>query len=377
MSRHLDATPERSYQSGRKVGPILVTAADVRHYAALADVGINLSDRVLNQMIAGIGLDAADGIPSSAPMTQASITTPVQFLQAWLPGFVRVLTAARKIDQLVGISTVGSWEDHSVVQGIMESVGAAEMYTDHGNLSLASWNTNFAEREIVRGESGIEVGRLEEARAARIRVNTAAEKRISATLALDILRNRIGFLGYNGGNNRTYGLLNDPELLPYETAAPTGAGGATEWRTKDFQGITGDLRLAAQTLRIQGQDNIDPATANVTLALPTNVVDYLSVTTDFGMSVRKWIQETYPNWRIESAPEMQEANGGENVFYLYAEEVEDGASDDNRTFVQMVPTKFQTLGVAKDVKTYREGYTNATAGVIGKRPFAVVRFTGI
>lgn len=377
MARFLEATQERSYQSGRRVAAITVTPADVRHYLALQNVGINLDDRTITKMIEGIGLDAADGIPALNPQTSPSITTPVQFLQAWLPGFVRVLTAARKIDVLVGVSTAGSWEDHSVVQGVMESAGIAEMYTDNGNLSLASWNANFVEREIVRGESGIEVGRLEEARAARIRINSAAEKRTSATLALDILRNRIGFLGYNEGNNRTYGFLNDPELLPYETAAASGDGGSTHWKDKDFQGITGDLRLAAQTLRIQGQDNIDPAEGNVTLALPTNVVDYLSVTTDYGQSVRAWIQETYPNWRIESAPELQEAHGGENVFYLYAETVEDGATDDSRTMLQVVPTRFQTLGVEKRVKTYLEGYTNATAGTFCKRPFAVTRFSGI
>lgn len=377
MSQHFESTRERSHQRGRRVGPVQVSAADVRHYAALADIGVNISDRDLRRMMSGLGLDSADGAAPLNTMTSPSITTPVQFLQAWLPGFVRVLTAARKIDTLVGLTTAGAWEDHSVVQGILEETGNAEIYTDMGNLAFASWNTNFAEREIVRGEMGMQVGLLEEARAARIRVNTAAEKRTAAALALDILRNRIGFYGFNEGANRTYGLLNDPELLPYNTVPATGAGGSTQWKDKNFQQITADLRLGAQQLRTQGQGNIDPAEGDVTLALPVNCADYLSVATDLGYSVRQWIKETYPNWRIESAPEFQGANGGANVFYLYAEHVEDGASDDSRTFVQVVPAKFQTLGVEKRVKTYLEGYTNATAGVMTKRPFAVVRFTGI
>lgn len=368
-------TPETSYQSPRRVGSFEVTAADVEHYADLAQIGINLDARTLNRMIAGIGLDVADGSAALPTLTTNTITTPVQFLQTWLPGFVRVLTAARKIDTLVGISTMGSWEDFSVVQAILENVGSAESYTDQGNLALASWNTNYAEREIVRGEMGIEVGILEDARAARVRINNAAEKRTSASLALDILRNRIGFYGFNSDNNRTYGFLNDPELLPYNTVP--ASGGSTQWKGKDFQGITADLRLAAQTLRLQGQGNIDPMEGDVTLALPTNCIDYLSVMTDQGISVRQWIQESYPNWRIESAPELQNAHGGANVFYLYAESVEDGASDDSRTFIQVVPTKYQTLGVERRVKTYLEGYTNATAGILTKRPFAVVRYSGI
>lgn len=375
MSRFHQSTPERSYQRGRRVGPVQVTAADVRHYADLERLGINISDRDIERMMSGLGLDSADNRAPVGPLTTPSITTPIQFLQAWLPGFVRVLTAARKIDTLVGRVTAGSWEDHSVVMGVLESVGSAEAYSDFGNLALASWNVNYTEREIVRGEMGMQVGVLEDARAARIRVNNAAEKRTSATLALDILRNRIGFYGFNVGNNRTYGFLNDPEQLPYSTVP--AQNGTTLWSGKDFNGITADLRLAARDLRVQGQGNIDPAVGDVTLALPISVVDYLSVTNAMGISVRQWIKETYPNWRIESAPELDGANGGANVFYLYAEDVEDGATDDSRTFGQIVPALFQTLGVEKRVKTYLEGYTNATAGVVTKRPFAIVRKTGI
>ena len=36
-------------------------------------------------------------------VTTASIGTPVQFLQNWLPGFVFVVTAARKIDDIIGL----------------------------------------------------------------------------------------------------------------------------------------------------------------------------------------------------------------------------------------------------------------------------------
>lgn len=376
MSVHYQATPERSHQAPRKVAPFNVTPNDVRRYADLTAIGINLDDRTLGRMIQGLGLDSVDGPAPVGLQTQASITTPVQFLQAWLPGFVRVLTAARKIDTLVGLTTAGSWEDHSVVQGIMEQVGEADIYSDYDNLALASWNTNFAEREIVRGEMGMQVGLLEEARAARIRVNSAAEKRTSAALSLDIFRNRVGFYGFNAGSNRTYGFLNDPELLPYETFPAVGTGSSTQWKDKNFQQITADLRLMAQMLRTQGQGNIDPAQGDVTLALPVNCADYLSVATDLGYSVRQWIKETYPNWRIETAVELQEAHGGENVVYLYAEHVEDGASDDSRTFVQVVPAKFQTLGVEKRVKSYLEGYTNATAGLMTKRPFAVTRWAG-
>ena len=77
------------------------------------------------------------------------------------------------------------------------------------------------------------------------------------------------------------------------------------------------------------------------------------------------------------APNLNKANGGANVFYLYAEEINDGSTDDNRVWVQVVPAKFMALGVDQGAKGITEDYTNATAGVMCKRPYAVYRATGI
>jgi len=81
--------------------------------------------------------------------------------------------------------------------------------------------------------------------------------------------------------------------------------------------------------------------------------------------------------RIESAPELDGANGGESVIYVYAENLRDGASDGGDVWAQLVPTKFMALGVEKRVKTYVEDFANATAGALLKRPFAVARYTGV
>jgi len=347
-----------------------MTADDVSDYAALGDLGINFGAKNVRAM-ANFAMD------TQADVSQPSITTPVQFLQNWLPGFVKVITAARKIDELVGISTTGSWEDQEIVQGLLEPIGNAVPYGDYTNVPLASWNTNFVRRTVIRFEKGIKVGMLEEARAARIRISSSAEKRASAALALEIQRNLVGFYGFNNGSNLTYGFLNDPGLPAYVTVAATGTGGSTLWSTKTFLQIVADIRVAAAQLQTQSQDTINPESAELTLALPTDAYQYLSVTSDFGISVRDWLNKTYPKLRVISAPQLNLANGGANVFYLYAEVVEDGASDDSRTWVQVVPAKFQALGVEKQAKAYTEDYANASAGVLLKRPYAVVRYSGI
>ena len=65
------------------------------------------------------------------------------------------------------------------------------------------------------------------------------------------------------------------------------------------------------------------------------------------------------------------------TFYLWANSVEDGGTDDKRTMAQVVPAKFMALGVEQRAKAYLEDFTNATAGVFVKRPYAITRWSGI
>jgi hypothetical protein len=293
-----------------------------------------------------------------------------------LPGFVFVITAARKIDEFIGILNTGSWEDEQVVQGILERTAASVPYGDYTNVPLSSWNTNFNYRTVVRFEEGMQVGTLEAARAARQRVDDSGMKREAAALALEIVRNSIGFNGFNNGDNNTYGFLNDPGLSAY-IQVPVGASTNTQWSTKTFLEICKDIRTAIVQLRTQSQDTIDPESVDLTLAIATDAVDWLSTTSDFGISVRQWLQEAYPRVRVVSAPQLNNAYTNENVFYLYADAVQDMSTDGGRTWIQPVPTKFQVLGVQQLAKAYIEDYSNATAGAMLKRPYAVVRYFGI
>lgn len=349
---------------------------DLEDYADLGKIGIGgFTDKNISKMMDGIGMDSIQQL-----LTTASVAVPVQFLQNWLPGIVNYLTAARKIDMLIGVSTVGSWSDEQIVQTFVEMTGSAVPYTDYGNAPLSSWNPNYVQRTVVRFEQAMSVGILEEERSAAVRINSGDQKRKSAARNLEIARNQVGFYGYNSGLDNTYGFLNDPNLLAYLTVATGAASSSKLWANKTYLEIVNDIITALQQLRTQSQDTIDPGHTPITLAVATDCVEYLAKTTDFGagISVRAWLQSAYPNIRIESAPQLNNANGGANVFYLYADSAADADStDDGRTFIQVVPAKFQLLGIQKKVKGYEEDYANATAGVLVKRPFACTRWSGI
>lgn len=359
-------------------GPRAARAMDKADVAALiasqgldglAAIGINMDAKDVRNMMAA--MDTA----LTPLQTTASMGDPIQFLQTFMPGFVMVQTQARKIDELVGKSTIGAWEDEEIVQGVMEPTGVAQLYGDLTNIPFADYNNVWERRTVIRFEEGMRVGTLEEKRANRVGINAAEGKRVSCSLSLDRVRNRVGFFGFNGGANRTYGFLNDPNLPAYVSVA--NPGGGTTWATKTFLQITADLRTAFAQLRTQSGDTIDPETETLILALPTNAMDRLTVTSDYGNSVRDWLRENYPKTKVVSAPELNTANGGAGVFYLYPERANDSSTDDGRVFTQMVPSSFMVLGVAQIAKGYEEDYSNATAGVMCKRPYLVVRYTGI
>ncbi len=359
-------------------GP-LVLAADAIDQAVvdgLAALGVHFGadQRMMIKNLREMAEAAMDAAPDLNPTVFAgNIGAPIQFLQKWLPGFVRTITAARKIDRLIGIQTVGDWADEEIIQGVLEPTGLAVPYGDYTNVPLASWNPGYERRTIVRFEEGLRVGKLEEARSGKIGINSGATKRASAALALDIQRNRVGFYGYNAGQNRTYGFLNDPGLPAYVGVT----GGA--WTAATYLVILAQLRTALEGIRTQSGDTIDPENDAITLVIASNRIGYLGVTSEYGKTVRATLEETYKNLRIESAPELNGANGGANVFYAYADKAaaDDGSDDGGATWAQLVPSRFMTVGVEQQAKAYVEDYANATAGVLVKRPFLVYRATGI
>lgn len=367
---------ERAYIAPKQVRSL--EGFNAAEYPALNRIGINMNNRAVSMLMRGRqAMDSMQAMDALQPtVTTGSIGTPVQFLQNWLPGFVFVVTAARKIDDIIGLMITGSWEDEQIVQGILERTSSSVPYGDYSNVPMSSWNTNFNFRTVVRFEEGMKVGVLESARAARQLVDDAGMKREAAALALEITRNAVGFFGFNAGDNLTYGYLNDPGLSAFQLV-PNGVSGFPQWSTKTFLEITKDIRTAVVQLRTNSQDTIDPEKVDLTLAVATASVDWLSTTSDFGISVRDWMKEAYPRMRVVSAPQLNAAHTADNVFYLHADKLDDMSTDGGRVWIQPVPTKFQVLGVQQLAKAYEEDYSNATAGAMLKRPYASVQFYGI
>ena len=70
---------------------------DASEYRSLKKLGMGFNPGVLAEMARhAYAMDAIQ-----QPLTAAGVPTPVQFLQNWLPGFVKIIFAAREIEIFV------------------------------------------------------------------------------------------------------------------------------------------------------------------------------------------------------------------------------------------------------------------------------------
>lgn len=332
----------------------------------------------MDTQFAKTSLSVAMDAGLTQPITTSSAGVPVQFLQNFLQGVVHILTTARRGDVLAPVMTVGDWSDEEIVLTILEHLGQPELYKDHGDLPIAAWNATYERRTIVRFELGAESTKLDEERSSKAGFNSMDEKRAAVALAFEILRNEIFFYGFNNGANRTYGFLNDPNLPAFVTL-PNGAGGDNTWASKTVAERVTDIVTAVATLRTQSGSQVDPESMRLKLAVASSIKDLMNESDSSfsnGMTVNEWLSKNYPNITTESIPEFDGADGGENIFYLYAENVEGSGTDGGETVIQAVPTKMTALNTVQTARGVREGYTNATAGCFVKRGYAVVRYSG-
>lgn len=315
----------------------------------------NVSERAMDEYI--------------AMNTEATISTWVQFLQAFYPTPIMIATKARRADRIGGSNKLGEWRDAEAVFPIVERIGKPRIYSDSANVPLASWNPSFEKRSIVAFELGLSVGKREEARAAAMRLNSASLKRSSVSEALALALNDVYFSGYQGN---TYGLLNDPNLDAYVTVA-TGAGSDTEWSTKTFDEIVADINAGFSALAGNTGGYIDSLSARIKLVLPTKVLGALNTPNSYGMSVMEYLRKTYSNLEIIAIDNFNGANGGENVFYMILDE------DLNGSFVQgqFIQDRFRLVGMQPTAKGFIEDYSNATAGCVVAQPKAIYRASGI
>ena len=326
----------------------------------------------------GIGMDdgeavkyVMDGIASG--VTEGSANVPVQFLQHWMNKFITVVTQATVADDLLGRTTQGEWFQEEVVLTVRELTGHTRPYGDHAQPPLAGYNVNEEGRTIIRFAQGLLTGKLEEMRLAAMGKKLSAYESDRAAIgqAFKLDTNAVAFYGYQIGRNKTYGILNDPNLGPF-TAVPAGSSG-TQWSGKDFYEIVRDLNTAIGKLQKQTGGNFIPSKHAFKIGVALSCDAYLNTVNEHGnRSVRDYIKDTWPKAEVVPVPEFDEAIGGVNCFYIILDEL-----GGNPCVEQIVPAAVRLVGMEPRATGVYELYSNATAGCFVEQPLGVVRYTGI
>ena len=95
-----------------------------------------------------------------------------------------------------------------------------------------------------------------------------------------------------------------------------------------------NVDIGMNALRNQGQGRINPESDRIVIAMPISVAGFLNRTTEFaGVSVRKYITDTYKNVRFEMVPELENSAGAASSgMYFYAENVAGTGTHGGGTF---------------------------------------------
>ena len=313
-----------------------------------------------------------DAMPTQG-VTNPTAQVPVQFLQHWMNKIITVVTQATTADEFLGRSTYGEWYQESIVLRLRELTGSVRPYGDHAQAPLPRYNYNQEDRTILRLAQGILTGALEEARLAAMGNKASAYESDRAALGLTfkLNTNAVAFFGYNLGANKTYGVLNDPNLAPY-IAVPTGKAGKTTWATKDFYDIVRDLNTAVAALQKQCAGNFIPSKHAFKIGLALSCDAFLNEVNEHGHSVREFIARTWPKCEVIAIPEFDEAIAGDNVMYIKLEDLAGSP-----VVEQIVPAAVRLVGSVPRASGLYELYSDATAGCFVEQPLGIVRFYGI
>lgn len=318
-----------------------------------------------------LGLSIAEDADVDGVLEQTGFT-PLQYLQYPLNKPIEVLTTPCLIDKIAGRMTgTIDWEMENVIQPAIENTGVPRLYGDDADVPFASFNTDFELRTIQRFELGCRVGRLEDARFAKMGAlgfkSPHDTKRASIAKAFQLLQDEIGFRGMINGSGVTEGLFTDHNLLGAETL-PNGGTWLTTSNT--YEKICADIRFLFGTLNSQTDTHFDGMAGDkCQLVLPPLYKNALTTANSLGKTVLEWLKENYPGCEVVAAPRAKNANGAAGgVIMLIADEL-----GGNEVIKQIVPTVMRLLGVEQRMKHVAEDYTFATAGVIVKQPLGIVR----
>lgn len=281
------------------------------------------------------------------------------------PRVIEILTAKRNYKAIAPEVKNGDWRTAFTQFRALELTGTVTPYQDYDANGQANVNTNFPTRQQYRFQTTLRVGDLEQDVNAAARIDLFAEKQRSAATLLEISFNKYAFYGVEGLN--IYGLLNDPNLNA-DLTPTTGTAGNT-WTLKTADEIMSDFAKMYGKLYERSNGWIDGNTRTKLVIAPAALAE-LNKVNAFGASVKKMLEDTYPNMETLSAPEMVTGSG--NLAMILADEV-----NGQPTVEFGYSEKYKAHSIIRDSSSMYQKISAGTYGAIVYMPFAIVTMLGV
>ena len=334
----------------------------------LEAMGVTISQRVINDSayMAFVKKYIEDaGLVNG----EASIATPIQFAQLWMPEVIDALYRARTASKIFGSKNVGTWELEQIVWTKLCLTGKPNVYDDFSKANLSSYNLNFVTRDTIRFEMGIEVTELEQKRAGQMKQNAHQLKKNAVDLGFDMLMNHVKWFGYTGYGKNVYGILNAPAGdVTVQAVDKSFSASSTEELITFLQGAINNAMT-----RLAG--NYDPETDAAVLVLPLSAYTYLTTANSYNLTARKWLTENFPKVEVKVAPELDGAAAdGDNVAIFYVPQVQ---GIKGQTLDLLDTSKLRLVGAVPTTKGFEESYSCSTAGAMHRVPLAFNVYEGV
>ena len=310
----------------------------------------------------------------AALSTVPNIGVPAAYTTYLDPRITEILFAVMAATKLYGETKVGDWTDRFMQFPVSEIVGDVTPYSDFTNSVSSDVNYEFPTRENFLFETSIKYGDLEQATAAKARLNYAGDKQRAASEIIARAHNR--FYLYGVANKRTYGALNDPNLPESET--PISVNSKTTWADKVADAgnaatvsnvIYNDINKLVNALMSNNGGNLDQNSPYV-LAVASDRYNYLSLPNSFGLTALQMLKDNYPNMTIFQLPELQTASG--SMLYLTVPEFMGSPTGEAAYSEKMRFGRMETYSTSYVQKAY-----GGTWGCVIRRPNFVATMTGI
>ena len=312
---------------------------------------------------------ACDAQP--ALITTPSSAIPAFFTQLVDTEVVRILQTPNKGAEVLGEQKKGTWTDQTIFIPVVENTGEVSSYGDFNANARSDVNEVWEQRQSYLFQTIIEYGDLEVDRAGAARLDLVSEKQQSAAKTLDKFTDFTYHFGVAGMMN--YGLLNDPGL-PAAMTPSTKAVGGVKWINAGVVTATAaeiyvDFQLLFNALTTVSGGMITADTP-MTLVTPNTVNAALTAINSFGITIRAFIKESFPN--IEYVVDPRYATVAGNVVQLIAKEF-----DGKKTGYCAFNEKSRDHPIVRDLSSYKQKRTGGTWGAIIRYPLAIAQLLGV